>query len=270
MINRTGQRTNDDGVSESIGFLLIFTMVIVGIGLVTLYGYPMLLREQTSADTQIMQKNMIVLQNDVKSLTFKTVPYKETMLNTGSGSLTVYPSDPSITVTPFSLVSIRDASTGAIYVNNFRPGELRYSSTASGVHVSLQNGAVVTKNMVEPGSAMLAQPRWFYDSTTNTMVVNLISFNSSAPMAISGVGNVQMRINRTSFSQITPTGNTVCLKYDFPVTSQDYSLAWDSYFVNTMKMTKGVGGTCAADEYRLPVSSGTLVLKEYHVDIVSL
>ena len=80
----------DDGISESIGFLLIFSMVIIGIGLVTLYGYPMLLREQTSADEQIMQKSMIVLQNDVKSLTFKTVPYKETMLNTGGGSLTLY------------------------------------------------------------------------------------------------------------------------------------------------------------------------------------
>ena len=94
MINTTGRKKGDDGISESIGFLLIFTMVIVGIGLVTLYGYPMLLREQTSADQQIMQKSMIVLQNDVKSLTFKTVPYKETMLNTGGGSLTVYPSDP--------------------------------------------------------------------------------------------------------------------------------------------------------------------------------
>ena len=90
MTNTTCRKNGDDGVSESIGFLLIFTMVIVGIGLVTLYGYPMLLQQQTSADEQIMEKNMIVLQNDMKSLAYKTVPYKETMLNIGGGSLTAY------------------------------------------------------------------------------------------------------------------------------------------------------------------------------------
>jgi hypothetical protein len=57
------------GVSEAIGFILIFSIVIAGIGLVTLYGYPMLLKQQTSANERIMEKNMIVLQNDVKSLT---------------------------------------------------------------------------------------------------------------------------------------------------------------------------------------------------------
>jgi hypothetical protein len=68
--------SGDGGVSEAIGFLLIFTIVIMGIALVTLYGYPMLLQQQVSADEKIMEKNMIVLQNDVKSLTYKMVPYK--------------------------------------------------------------------------------------------------------------------------------------------------------------------------------------------------
>ena len=86
---RTG-KWNNKGVSESIGFLLVFTMVIAGIGLVTLYGYPLLLQQQVSADEKIMEKNMIVLQNDMKSLAYKTVPYKETSLKIGSGSLTVF------------------------------------------------------------------------------------------------------------------------------------------------------------------------------------
>ncbi len=70
--------------------MLIFGMVIVGIGLVTLYGYPLLLQQQVGADEKIMEKNMIVLQNDVKSLAYKTVPFKETSLKIGGGSLTVY------------------------------------------------------------------------------------------------------------------------------------------------------------------------------------
>ena len=78
------------GVSESIGFMLIFTIVIAGIALVTLYGYPLLLQQQLGAEEKIMEKNMIVLQNDMKSLAYKTVPFKETALKIGGGSLTVY------------------------------------------------------------------------------------------------------------------------------------------------------------------------------------
>ena len=69
-------RSNEQGVSESIGFMLIFTIVIAGIALVTLYGYPLLLQQQVGAEEKIMEKNMIVLQNDMKSLAYKTVPYQ--------------------------------------------------------------------------------------------------------------------------------------------------------------------------------------------------
>jgi hypothetical protein len=67
------KKLNDQGVSEAIGFMLVFTIIIAGIGLVTLYGYPLLLQQQVSADEKIMEKNMIVLQNDIKSLAYKTV-----------------------------------------------------------------------------------------------------------------------------------------------------------------------------------------------------
>jgi hypothetical protein len=266
----TRRTTGDDGVSESIGFLLIFTMVIVGIGLVTLYGYPMLLQQQTSADKQIMQKNMIVLQNDVKSLAFKTVPYKETMLNTGSGSLTVYPSDPLLTPTPISKIWIRDTTAGD-YVTDFRPGDLRYYSSAAGVDISLQDGAVVTHNLVEQGSAMIAEPRWFYDERANTMVVSLIALNSSTKISMSGIGTVQTRMNQTNYSVHGPTSGTTCVKYTFPDANQDYSLAWQNYFIYTLKLSKGTGADCATDEYRLPLrAGGWLVVKKYDVDIVSL
>ena len=67
------KRGGDGGVSEVLGFLLIFTIIIAGIGLVTLYGYPMLLQQQSSANEKIMEKNMIVLQNDLKSLSYNMV-----------------------------------------------------------------------------------------------------------------------------------------------------------------------------------------------------
>jgi hypothetical protein len=272
MRNWIDRRTGDHGVSESIGFLLIFSMVIVGIGLVTLYGYPMLLQQQTSADKQIMEKNMIVLQNDMKSLAYKTVPYKETSLNIGGGSLTVY--NPLFTPTT-STIQIYD-TLGNVYIDSYHSGDLRYHSTSAGSDISLQNGAVVMRNLVEPGSTMLAQPRWFYDAQTNTMVINLIALNSSYEITRSGVGTVQMTMGETNISVKNPISR-VCLHYENgpPANDQDYSMAWNSYFVNTMKMTTG-GGGCGSDyllpfDYSNPATNPlTLVIKKYDVEIMSL
>ncbi len=146
--------SNDKGVSESIGFMLIFGIVIAGIALVTLYGYPLLLKQQTSADEQIMEKNMIVLQNDIKSLAYKTVPFKETSLKIGGGSLTVYNSS----YTPASSTIEINNGVVASYLppytlgSKFSPGELRYESVSAQTDISLQNGAVVMRPRISSGS----------------------------------------------------------------------------------------------------------------------
>ena len=137
--------SNDRGISESIGFMLIFGIVIAGIALVTLYGYPLLLQQQVGADEKIMEKNMIVLQNDVKSLAYKTVPFKETSLKIGGGSLTVYNSS-----SDDSTFTIKD-SAGNLFADPFHPGELRYESVSAQTDISLQNGAVVMRPRIAPG-----------------------------------------------------------------------------------------------------------------------
>ena len=252
---------DDHGVSEALGFLLIFTMVIVGIGLVTLYGYPMLIAQQVNADEKIMEKNMIVLQNDVKSLTYKTVPYKETSLKIGSGTLTIYNATYTI-----STIDITDCA-GTKYVDAFQSGDLRYSSESADTDISLQNGAVVMRQHVEPGSVMLAEPRWFYDTDTNTMVINLIGFNSTGNMSRSGIGTVQMAMgetNYTSWDWAAPAPS-LCVVYT-PDPAQDYSTAWDNYFRNSMKMTTPV----TPNEYYFPTNPTRLVIKKYNVIIKSL
>jgi hypothetical protein len=234
-------RLNDRGVSEAIGFMLIFTIIIAGIGLVTLYGYPLLLQQQVSADEKIMEKNMIVLQNDIKSLAYKTVPFKETSLKIGGGSLTVYNSSYS---PPSSTFEINDNPSGASYLppytvgTKFIPGELRYESVSAQTDISLQNGAVVLRPRIKQGStsgsAMIAEPRWFFDQKTNTMVINLINITSTSLMAKEGIGTVQMElIGEPSYNEtFVPVNQKIDLKFT-PNSIQDYSVAWDNYIWNT-------------------------------------
>ena len=262
-------RSNDEhAVSEAIGFLLIFTIVIVGIGLVTLYGYPILIEQQVNADEKIMEKNMIVLQNDVKSLAYKTVPYKETSLKIGGGALTVYNASSTPAV---STIDITDCA-GTQYVSGFQSGDLRYSSGGAGTDISLQNGAVVMRSHFQTGSVMLAEPRWFYDARTNTVVINLIAFNSTEIMARTGIGTVQMAMGETNYTYVSlAPGNSVCLEYtpDPTTEGQNYLTAWDYYFRDSMKMTP----TATVNEYAFPTdvaNPATLVIKKYDVIIRSI
>jgi hypothetical protein len=270
---RHREKNTDSGVSESIGFILIFGIIISGIGLVTLYGYPMLLQQQTSADEKIMEKNMIVLQNDIKSLAYKTVPFKETSLKIGGGPLTVYNSSsaPSATFTiDDSVGSCLPDPYGA--GGTFTPGELRYESIKAQTDISLQNGAVVQRPTNVPGSTMLAQPRWFFDASTNIMVINLIEVTSSSILSKEGIGTVQMELVGDPYYKETtvPLHQSITLEYT-PVAAQDYSIAWDNYIWNTWEVPQSYKARIGT-RYTLtnedPLSRDmTLVVKIFKVNI---
>lgn len=248
------------GVSESIGFIIIFTIIIAGIGLVTLYGYPMLLQQQTSADEQIMEKNMIVLQNDLKSLAYKMVPYKETSLKVGSGSLGVY--NTSGTTARFTISN----TSGTI--EDFPSGDLRYESTSAQTGISLENGAVVKRMLAQEGSTMLAEPRWFYDPPTKTAVIYLIGINSTEAMSRSGVGTIKMELDQTktnSTSYDNPTGSQICVQYT-PNPNANYSTAWGNYFQNSLGMSNPSSG-----KYCFPSNTvEKLVINKYEIIIKSV
>jgi len=258
------------GVSEAIGFIIIFGIIIAGIGLVTLYGYPLLLQQQSSSDEQIMEKNLIVLQNDVKSLAYKTVPYKETSLNIGGGSLVVYNmSYETITGESSANFSIYDDNGNIATSANpikFYPGDLRYESTSAQTGMSLENGAVVKRMLAQEGSTMLAEPRWFYDSQTKTGVIYLIGFNTTEAMARRGVGTVKMALDQTNSSEYSLTSGDRVYVYYGPNTNANYETAWDNYFKNTLKLN----GPDASGAYIFPGDMEKLVINRYEIMIKSV
>jgi hypothetical protein len=229
----------------------------------------LLLQQQVGADEKIMEKNMIVLQNDVKSLAYKAVPFKETSLKIGGGSLTVYNSSYSPSS---SNINISDSTT--TYVNLFTPGELRYESVSAQMDVSLQNGAVVMRPRINPGSVMLSEPRWFYDANTNTMVINLINITSNNIMAKEGIGTVQMTLGETNYTYIQGISVPIFVDYT-PDTVQNYSVAWGNYFTNSLSMTLAPVQPFPSPtkRYQLPTDTtrpATLVIKKYEVQIKNI
>lgn len=246
---------NEKAVSEAIGFILILGLVLTGIGLVTLYGYPVLVKEQSNADVRNMERAMIVIQNDMKSLCFKNVPYKETTLQVSGGTLEVIDSGDS-------------GSTFTITHDGldipFSPGALIYRSDRGTEVITLENGAVMTRQADATGSAMLAEPRWFYDGPTKTFVVYLMNITADERMAKSGMATVRMSLASTA-SQPYTGSDPIKVTYTRDA-DNDLSVAWENY-LTALGMLKTDPNKYEWDINK-PVEK--LVIKEYKIRILGI
>jgi hypothetical protein len=248
MFSYESNRGHEIGVSEVVGFLIIFTIIIMGIGLVTLYSYPVLLQQQSSANERVMEKNMIVLQNDLKSLSYSMVPFSETSMSIGGGALVVYNATNAHNTATFDI-----ECDGTPLIPPGPTGKIQYESVDSQTDIALENSAVVMRKTNAPGSTMLAEPRWFYDSPTNTAVLYLISFNSTDAMARAGIGTVTME--RGSINHPPPfpvaAGSTCTVRYT-PDSATSYSTAWNNYFTSTFSsfLPPAPGGYVILDRTR--------------------
>jgi hypothetical protein len=247
---------NERAVSEAIGFILILGIVISGIGLVTLYGYPVLLKEQSNTDVKNMERAMIVIQNDMKSLCFKNVPYKETSLQVSGGTLEVI--DAGVLPSPAFEISSPGFDT-----MTFSPGALVYRSDRGTEVITLENGAVMTRQEDATGSAMLAEPRWFCDinPTTNekTFVVYIMNITTDEPMAKSGMATVRTGLEKTNTTVYAP-GGAFEVKVTYPEDA-DNSVAWENYLTGSSLKMGGSSGTYIQSDVN------KLVIKEYKIKI---
>lgn len=258
--------SREDGVSEVVGFIIIFGIMVTGIALVTLYGYPLLLKEQQSTNVRNMERTMIVLQNDLKSLTYKSVPYEETSLQVSGGTLSV--KKEAVATDPYFTVSW----AGGPSLPRFYSGEIHFESQDGSTTLSLENGAVHTTYWSSPnGSAMLSEPRWFYDKATKTFVMTFIQINASDNLTQTGIGTVRTRLNEIPQLQpyTIPASTPVYVTYQGTVRN-NYNIAWRNYFNNTaLGMSPDDLSSNLYSKFKLP-EVNTLVIKQYNVTLLSL
>ena len=272
-------RENEGGVSEAIGYIIIFGLVMTGIGLVTLYGYPVLMQQESSANIRNMEQTMIVLQNDIKSLTYKLVPYKETTLRVSGGTLTLFPSD--LTNQQF-LIEKDTGGVRTVLVGAFEPGELRFVAQKENAVITLENGAVIKREIGSEGSFMLAQPRWYVDDYTGskTLMINYISLANMTPGSVTaarsqllsqtGVGTVRMRHYQTLYwSDPNLGGADIWIKYEpHTDTAYDYSQAWRNFLTDSNGLAMEESPQYS-NNYRMQGVTN-IVVKEYDLIVEEL
>jgi hypothetical protein len=282
---------NREAVSESIGYLIIFGLILTGIGLITLYGYPLLMQQQSSANMRNMEQTMIVLQNDIKSLTYKLANYKETSLRVSGGSLSLLGT--ANTPQKFMITTKNiDGSPGGMDQDVFFPGEFRYLSTSDNTVIALENGAVIEKPLATNGSFMLADPRWYLDNSSGrrTLVINYMNLttipSANQLLSQSGVGTVRMRLARSNMTTrgsdwpASPNGATIIITYypdnNATIMPDGYALAWKIYltspgnFEGDMAWHSGGTGMPGDPDIYTITDIQNLVVKEYDIVVETL
>jgi hypothetical protein len=273
---------NQEAVSESIGYLIIFGLVLTGIGLITLYGYPLLMQQQSSANLRNMEQSMIVLQNDIKSLTYKLSNYKETALRVSGGALSIY--GPPYTDQTF-LVQKNDGTGDMVVFQPPKLGELRYLAVNDNIIIALENGAVIEKPLASNGSFMLADPRWYLDNSSGVRTLSISFMNLSTSgtagqiLSQTGVGAVRMRLGRANMTtQNWPSDNTVNITYSPKntaiITPDGYALAWRTYLTSPMNFEGGMrwsgSGKPGEDDVYTIRGIRNIVIKEYDIVVETL
>lgn len=267
-MNEDNYSKHELAVSEAVGFIIIFGIVMAGIGLVSLYGYPALLNQQATANIGNMEKNFLVLQSDINTLAYKSVQYKETSMQVSGGVLSVV--KPPTSVDDKFSIRIMNSVGPIDETIVFPSGELQFKSDSGEVTILLQNGAVV--KWQSGGSVMLSDPRWFIDTDTDgikTIVVTLVQVDSVDSLATSGISNIQL-----SVEPLNVTGYTANF-IDFPVTSSEYTIrikppiayskAWTNYFDDPLEMTQ-VGPTTSWERSDID----RIVIKTWKINVINL
>ncbi len=266
-VNSTGNtnnagRTCEDAVSEAIGYILIFTITVIGIAMITVYAYPLLLQSQAHADEISAEQTMVPLRNDIRALTFGNVPYRETTVRIAGGSLELIPAADSADK---FVLEYPQASGGGTVTRDFESGELRYSQnavTGGGTAVfSLENGAVLKREKSAAGSLMIAEPRWYFDAdgeNSGTLVIIMTKLEGERRYSSGGIRDI--RLSMTTAPEIAdedyvtargghaPLGaQTISLEY-IPDRENDLSKGWENY------LTGGIAGCLAGGCFK---KSGT-------------
>jgi hypothetical protein len=208
-----------------------------------------------------MEKNMLVLQSDLKSLTFKSVPFQETTMQVSGGTLKIKeePNNPPME-TPYFEYQIGGSK------EYFAPGELRFESSDGQATVTIENGAVHIRYWSSPGSAMLSDPSWFYDAATDTYVIQMIRMNATSNMVQTGIGDIKMQLSDANQRNVTLIADDY-IRYKSNA-AYHYGTAWDNYFKNPdLNLDEG-----SDDKFMFKTNSPNtkIIIKYYNVTYLSL
>ena len=203
---------NEAAVSETIGFIYIFAIVILSISLIYAMGYPAL---QSTIDASVFEsseQSFIVLQSDMKMVAFDQVPVKNLNIQLQGSTLSIT-NNSNITIDyPGNILTY---ATGEI---EFQKNDRSLIYENGGVWKRYPDGIVIVSN-----------PRIYTDTINgnNTTTIGVVSIRGSSSTGGKGIAVLNMRYN-TSEIYANQTLANLTLKIN-----STNARKWEDYLINT-------------------------------------
>lgn len=187
----TRENRKEAAVSETLGYILLFAIVTLSMGIIYVIGYPAL---QSNIDANVFEsaeQSFIVLQSNMNRVAFDQTPVKELKINL---------MDSSISVGNQSNITIQYGAT-TIPVET---GEIMFEKDRK--IISYEMGSVF-KNYGRDGVVMVSEPPIYITEIdgTNVTTIGLISVNGDAFVSGKGITTLTLKHNSSTLDKTTGT-----------------------------------------------------------------
>jgi len=213
---------NNSAVSEVVGYILIFGIVMGAISFIYLVGFPALQNSQDVTQFRGVEQGFLVLQSDIAKVAYDQASVRTTKIGLGSGSLVVNPNKCNLSITINGDLKFNDTI-----------GLIEFTSTRND-KIAWIDGGVFKKYSSGGGSIMVFRPRIFKVTNSinnNTIFLTLIRINNS--LSASSIGGSGIASITTS-TNLNPSlvFNTPEVYYNGNMTikiTNEYARAWKNY-----------------------------------------
>jgi len=174
---------NEEAVSEVIGFIFIFGIVILSMSTIYVLGFPALQKSMDDTVFESTEQNFIVLQSYMKMVGFDQVPTQ---------SLKIRLQGATLSVTQKSNLTIEYDSKTLTYVT----GEIEYTKNDN--YLTYENGGVWKR--YPEGSLMVSTPRIYTGKIngSNITTIGVVLAHGESFQSGSGISILKMEHNDSS------------------------------------------------------------------------
>ena len=175
-------------VSEVIGYVIIFGIVILSIGSIYAIGFPVLQSSKDATQFQSVEQGFLILQTDIFKVALDQAPVRTTKLGTTEGGS--LRSDPDA-----CNLMIKITHSGTVDNHTIAMGNIEFNNNVGSV--ACENGAVLAK--YQTGSIMISKPRMFNSTDQGDILFSLVKINDS--FSSFGGGIAQVTLNNPRFNE---------------------------------------------------------------------
>lgn len=241
------KETKHKGLSEPLGYILLFSLSIIVVGVLIGIGVPNLENDMNNKKLIEIEDSFEILHSNISDIVWLDNTTREMAIKTNNNHIQMEESND---------LKIRFPSTGRQIYSTYQP--IRYDNNKVNGTIIYENGSVITKS--KSGNSMIRNPR--IQSVDNTLILPFIDTNIlDNPNNKSGIQTIRT-VHRNTNTQNITVGST---DPEFVIESE-YPNSWISYLENNSNFNScsETGGNVAC---QIDSSIDTIQIRSVQIDV---